>query len=388
MYFIPEYVQKVIDTLCGAGYEAYIVGGPVRDILIGNLPDDYDIATSCPPDKTMELFPKTIATGIKHGTVTVVVQEKNIEVTTYRTDGKYINHRSPEKVNFVSSINEDLSRRDFTINAMAYNKTTGIIDLFGGRDDLRQGIIRCVGKPENRFNEDALRILRAFRFAAKLGFDIEEKTLQAIKTTLHLLPGISRERIFSELSKILISQNPQVIETLINLGGLRFLGIEQASSITQLSVLPVSLPLRFYAFCKICRINAYRLCQELKTDNKLKEYCINMERLFDNGADISKVGLKHMLNMANVATVHDYLLLLEVLNGAKIRFAKTILDEIIMNREPYLTRHLALNGNDIISKGFNNEQVGIILKQLLEIVIENPKLNNKTDLTEILNNIQ
>lgn len=388
MYFIPEYVQKVINTLEDSGHEAFIVGGPVRDMLLGTTPDDFDITTSCLPDEIMGLFQKTIATGIKHGTVTVVMDNKNIEVTTYRTDGQYLNHRSPEKVNFVSSINEDLSRRDFTVNAMAYNKNSGIIDLFGGKADLKRGIIKCVGNPETRFTEDALRILRALRFAAKLNFKIEADTLQGIKKTLHLLSGISRERIFSELSKILISKKPQVIETLINLGGLKFLGIEKISLAAALSVLPSSLPIRFYAFCNICRIDANVLCRELKTDNNLKNYCLKMDRLFENGTDFSKVGLKQMLNIADINIVNEFLLLLNALKGVEISPAKERLNEIAVNNEPYLISHLELDGNDIIGSGFSNERVGIVLKQLLEKVIENPKLNNKKDLTDILNTIQ
>ena len=388
MFFIPEYVQKVVDTLMNAGYEAFIVGGPVRDLLLGNAPDDYDITTACLPDKIIELFHKTIVTGIKHGTVTVVSDGKNIEVTTFRTEGNYLNNRSPEKVNFVRNVNEDLARRDFTINAMAYSKKTGIIDLFGGRNDLKNGIIKCVGNPETRFTEDALRILRAFRFAAKLNFKIEDETLQGIIKTLHLLPNISRERVWTELNKILISKNPQIIEKLINLGGLKFLGIEKIGSACSLSVLPNNLAVRFYAFCHISSIDSLMLCQELKTDNKLKDYCIKMNRLFGCDTDFSKIGIKHMLNIADIDVLTDYFTLLKVLHNKDITAAKNLLDEIISNNEPYLISHLAINGDDVQCHGFTDKQVGIILKQLLEKVIADPKINNVKCLNDILNSIQ
>ena len=202
---IPEGAKHIIDTLLSHGFEAYIVGGCVRDMLLGRVPEDWDITTSAKPDEVKSLFRRTVDTGIEHGTVTVLIKDESFEVTTYRMDGVYEDHRHPKEVVFTPSLEEDLKRRDFTINAMAYNDEKGVIDLFGGRADLEKGIIRCVGDPNERFNEDALRMLRGIRFAGQLQFDIEEKTLAAIRNLAGTLVNISAERIRVELTKLLIS---------------------------------------------------------------------------------------------------------------------------------------------------------------------------------------
>ena len=177
---IPEQVKSIIETLEENGYEAYAVGGCVRDTLLGRVPDDWDITTSANPIQVKALFRRTIDTGIQHGTVTVMIGDDGYEVTTYRMDGEYEDHRHPKEVLFTSNLNEDLKRRDFTINAMAYNPRVGIIDLYGGREDLEKKVIRCVGEANERFDEDALRMLRGIRFAGQLQFELEEKTFLAI----------------------------------------------------------------------------------------------------------------------------------------------------------------------------------------------------------------
>lgn len=205
---IPNKVKYIIDTYYKYNQEAFMVGGCVRDSLLGLIPKDFDITTSALPNVTESLFEKTIPTGIKHGTITVVIDKENFEVTTYRTEGDYLNNRHPETVEFVTDIKEDLSRRDFTINAFAYNDKEGLIDYFNGINDLNNKIIRAVGDPNKRFQEDALRMLRAIRFSAQLDFDIEDNTYEAIKTNYHLIKNISNERIRDELCKILISNTP------------------------------------------------------------------------------------------------------------------------------------------------------------------------------------
>ena len=192
---IPNKVKYIIDTFYKNNYEAYMVGGCVRDCILGLSPKDYDITTSATPEITQSLFKKTIPTGLDHGTVTVVIEHEGFEVTTYRTEGKYIDNRRPESVSFVSDIKEDLSRRDFTINAFAYNEQSGLVDYFDGLNDLNNKIIRAVGEPNARFQEDALRMLRAIRFSSQLDFSIEDKTLSAIKENCDLIKNISVERI-------------------------------------------------------------------------------------------------------------------------------------------------------------------------------------------------
>ena len=215
---IPKDAKSIIDKLSEAGYEAYIVGGCVRDCLLGLTPDDWDITTNALPEQVGELFRRTIDTGIEHGTVTVMIGDEGYEVTTYRTDGAYSDGRHPDKVTFVPSLEEDLKRRDFTINAMAYNDSEGLVDLFGGREDIEKKLIRCVGCADERFSEDALRMMRAVRFAAKLGYGIDDEALASIKKLAPTLAKVSAERITTELTKLLVSDHPEMIETLYETG--------------------------------------------------------------------------------------------------------------------------------------------------------------------------
>lgn len=211
----PENILKAIALLESKGYSAYVVGGCVRDSVMGRAPNDWDMTTSATPDETIEVFKgfRTIATGLKHGTVTVMIDSEPVEITTMRVDGEYSDNRHPESVSFTQKIEDDLSRRDFTINAMAYNPKTGFVDPFGGQNDIKNKIIRCVGNPDTRFNEDALRIMRAIRFSSVLGFDIDEMTSQSIINNRSLLQNISNERIRVELIKMLCGKN---IEKILN----------------------------------------------------------------------------------------------------------------------------------------------------------------------------
>lgn len=215
---LPEKVQQIIKTLQSHGYEAYAVGGCVRDSLLGRTPGDWDITTSALPEETKALFDKTFDTGIEHGTITVLMGKEGFEVTTYRIDGKYEDSRHPSEVTFTRCLSEDLLRRDFTINAMAYNDEDGIVDLFDGMADLEKKVIRCVGNAEARFGEDALRIMRAVRFSAQLGFEIEEQTQAAIRKLAFSLKNISAERIQVELIKLLTSPHPEQIRLAYELG--------------------------------------------------------------------------------------------------------------------------------------------------------------------------
>lgn len=215
---LPGKVKYIIDTLIHAGYEAYAVGGCIRDSILGRIPGDWDITTSASPQQVKRLFLKTVDTGIQHGTVTVVEGKEGFEVTTYRIDGEYEDQRHPREVIFTSSLLEDLKRRDFTINAMAYNETEGLIDAFHGMEDLEKQVIRCVGNPVHRFQEDALRMMRAVRFAAQLGFTIEENTRNAILQLAPNLVKISAERIQVELVKLVVSNHPEQMRTVYELG--------------------------------------------------------------------------------------------------------------------------------------------------------------------------
>ena len=218
---VPKNVENIIGTLESHGYEAYAVGGCVRDTMLGREPQDWDITTSARPQEVKALFRRTIDTGIEHGTVTVMIGGEGYEVTTYRIDGKYSDSRHPESVTFTPELREDLRRRDFTINAMAYNDRAGVQDLFCGQEDLDAHVVRAVGEPEERFREDALRIMRCVRFAAQLGFEIDPATYAAAEKLSGTLDNISRERIREELLKILVSDHPDYVTLLQDIGALK-----------------------------------------------------------------------------------------------------------------------------------------------------------------------
>ena len=215
---IPKNAETILHILEKAGYEAYVVGGCVRDSILGRSPDDWDITTSAKPEQVKALFHRTVDTGLQHGTVTVLMEKEGYEVTTYRVDGEYEDGRHPKEVTFTASLEEDLKRRDFTINAMAYNPSSGLVDLFGGLEDIERKIIRCVGDPLERFTEDALRIMRAVRFSAQLGFAIEEETRKALKVLAPNLKHVSAERIQVELVKLLMSPHPDYLRVAYEAG--------------------------------------------------------------------------------------------------------------------------------------------------------------------------
>lgn len=215
---IPQKAEQILRTLNEAGYEAYVVGGCVRDSILDRVPGDWDITTSALPEQVKELFHRTVDTGIQHGTVTVMMGKEGFEVTTYRVDGEYHDGRHPDAVTFTRSLEEDLKRRDFTINAMAYHPEHGLVDLFGGMEDINRKIIRCVGDPVERFTEDALRMLRAVRFSAQLGFTVEENTKAALTKMSGNLEHVSAERIQTELVKLLVSDHPEKIQDAYELG--------------------------------------------------------------------------------------------------------------------------------------------------------------------------
>ena len=210
---IPQKAEQILRTLNEAGYEAYVVGGCVRDSILDRVPGDWDITTSALPEQVKELFHRTVDTGIQHGTVTVMMGKEGFEVTTYRVDGEYHDGRHPDAVTFTRSLEEDLKRRDFTINAMAYHPGHGLVDLFGGMEDINRKIISCVGDPVERFTEDALRMLRAVRFSAQLGFTVEENTKAALARMSGNLEHVSAERIQTELVKLLVSDHPDYLRT-------------------------------------------------------------------------------------------------------------------------------------------------------------------------------
>ena len=253
----PKYVLNILCALDSAGHRAVLAGGCVRDSLLGRRPSDWDIASSASPEEVLALFPRCVPTGIKHGTVTVLSGGGSVEVTAFRAEGGYSDHRRPDSVSFGCPLEADLARRDLTVNAMAMDAAGEITDPFGGRDDLRRRLLRCVGEPERRFDEDALRMLRTVRFSAQLGFDIEPRTLEAIRALAHLASGLSAERVRDELLKTLRSPAPGLVWQLVDLGLLdACLAPGDASAPREaLDVLPIYA--RLAHFCRGLELGGY-----------------------------------------------------------------------------------------------------------------------------------
>lgn len=427
---MPEQVEKIIRKLNDAGHEAYAVGGCVRDSVLGITPQDWDITTSALPYDVKALFSRTVDTGIAHGTVTVLFGKNSYEVTTYRIDGPYEDFRHPTEVAYVKNLVQDLRRRDFTINAMAYSSEKGLVDCFQGMQDLKKGIVRCVGNPVERFNEDALRMLRAVRFSAQLSFEIEEETQKAISRLASNLSKVSKERIQVELNKLLISDHPEKVISLSKLGLMaeiipefdRMLetlqntiyhnytvgehtvrvmqSIEKNHYLRWAAFLhDVGKPLsktidakgvdHFYGHSEIGRGIAEKILKRLKFDNKTINYVTRLvkhhdEKIHPNEIDVRKSIYKIgpdiypyfiKLRRADVQGKSDYAKerSLELLNYIEKTY------NLIVERQDCISlKELQVNGKDLLAAGLpSGEEIGNILEDLLKIVIENPSFNQK-----------
>ncbi len=384
MIKIPQKTEYVIEQLEENGFEAYIVGGCVRDMLLGLEPFDFDVTTSAKPEKIMEIFEKTVPTGIKHGTVTVIVDKEPIEVTTFRTESGYSDSRHPENVEFVTSLAEDLSRRDFTVNAIAYNNRSGIIDCFGSMRDLESHTLRAVGAPSKRFSEDALRILRLFRFAATLDFSIDERTLDAALNQSSGLQNISRERISAELKKTVLGKNIKAVSPLIESGALRFLRINGCPDFSKFERLNKKPTLSLFAFLYLSHCDVVAVLDELKESNINKKYATDMLRLLSSQIPKTKADLKLLLSDFSYEILTDYFELKEILSGEDLNYLKGLLNEILANNEPYLISHLKIDGEELKSFGISGKKIGKALEQLKNYVIDTPENNTKEKLLEFL----
>ena len=438
IFDIPTYVENIIDTLEDSGYEAYIVGGSVRDILIGREPHDYDINTNALPEETIEVFKeyKTLEIGKKFGTIVVVQNEGIVEVTTFRSDGEYVDGRRPEEVYFSKEIKDDLSRRDFTINAMAYNKKIGLIDYFDGRGYLKHKLIKTVGDPQDRFKEDYLRVIRAVRFATELEFFIEDETYKACKDYSQYLSHISIERVRDELFKILLSNYPSYgIRLLKDTGILEVILPEIMESIDfdqhnphhdkdvfehTLAVLDNTSPIlhlrlaalfhdigkprtftldddgigHFYGHDKIGSDIAKEILKRLKSPNDLidKVYTL-IDKHMTQHDNFKEKGLKRLISKVGEKEIFTLLELqkadiLGTNDNVDIEYLvdrENKIEEIINREEVYEKKQLAIDGNDVIELGYKQgELIGEILDYLLEEVLENPELNHKEILIDIV----
>lgn len=433
---LPDKVHKIINTLEAAGYEAYAVGGCVRDSILGRKPDDWDITTLAKPEEIKRLFPRTIDTGIRHGTVTVMLDKEGFEVTTYRIDGDYEDGRHPKEVTFTASLEEDLKRRDFTINAMAYNEHQGLVDLYGGLADMEAGMIRCVGDAKERFTEDALRMMRAVRFSAQLGYRIEEATKTAITALASDLQKISAERIQAELIKLVISAHPDYLRIAYETGitaqilpefdlcmetpqnnlhhcytvGEHILHAMQAiepDKVLRLGMLfhdigkPQTMTVDEEGITHNKKHPAVgaemtkKILRRLKFDNDTTEKVVKLVLYHDQDIGATQAGVRRAMNRigedifpmlfavhrADISAQSDYMREEKL---RKFSYIEELYDTVRSQGDAVSLKDLAITGRDLIAQGMKpGREIGAVLQSLLEQVLEDPSLNTPEQLLEI-----
>lgn len=433
---LPDKVHTIIETLSEAGYEAYAVGGCIRDSVLGKTPNDWDITTSAKPEEMKRLFARTVDTGIKHGTVTVLMDKEGFEVTTYRIDGVYEDGRHPREVTFTANLEEDLKRRDFTINAMAYNEQAGLVDIFGGIQDIERGVIRCVGNAEERFTEDALRMLRAVRFSAQLGYQIEEDTKDAIRKLAPNLRLISAERIQAELVKLVVSDHPDYLRTAYETGITRQIlpefdlcmerpqhnphhcySVGEHILHSMMEIEPdkvLRLGMLFHDIGKpqtmtvddmgishnkghadVGEKMTSRILHRLKFDNDTIYKVTRIVRYHDQEVGDSPAGVRRAVNrvgeeifrMLFAVKRADILAQSEYQRKEKLEklaYIKELYDEICRKQECMSLKELAVTGTDLIALGIApGKEIGVLLNELLEIVLEEPERNTREELLRI-----
>lgn len=391
---LPDKILAVIDRLAIGGYRGYAVGGCVRDMLMGKEPHDFDITTDAFPSETRECFSDcdVILTGLKHGTVTVVFDRENIEITTFRADGEYLDNRHPSEVTFVRNIAEDLSRRDFTVNAMAYNPEVGLVDMFDGVSDIERKIIRCVGVPDERFNEDGLRILRAMRFASVLGFEIEEKTAESLIRNRKLLHNISSERIYSEFTKLLLGDGAKKIITEFYPVVFELFGAIPRENFEALERCPKHHAIRYAAlFSHLDSPKAGEKMRFLKTDNEtlrlVKKLVDNLPKSLPSVS--SERFEKDVMHLISQNGYSDLEMMIELKRAFESE-SREVLDGVssVMDRAKKESacisiNQLAIGGKDLAEIGVpKSPKMGEILKDLLHLVIEGEVENEREALLE------
>lgn len=429
---LPETIKFVLGKLEKNGFSAYAVGGAVRDYILGNPATDWDVTTSALPDETEKVFSgfKVIKTGIKHGTVTVIVNGCPVEITTFRKESGYTDNRHPDNVEFVSDLAEDLKRRDFTVNSLAYNEKEGLIDLYGGLSDLKNEIIRTVGDPRERFSEDALRILRAVRFSSKLGFTIEEKTYAAAKELKENLKNVSAERIFSEFTKTLCGKNVKnallfyhEIITEIIPEMKPCVGFEQHSKwhlydvyehiVRSVEYIRPTAELRFtmffhdigkpdcfftrdgeghfYGHPEVSAEKTDKILRRLKAPTAFREEVVFLVKNHDVRLSDSEIKNRKKLN--EIGKERFFLLLdvkkadnaaqgtaLAEKEGKEIDKIRAIAEKIIENGEVYDIKQLKISGEDLIKTGFSGKEIGEEMEKLLNACMENNLGNDEESL--------
>lgn len=436
---IPTEIEEVLETLHHHGFEGYIVGGAVRDTLLGRPVSDYDVTTNARPEQVKSLFEKTIDTGLQHGTVTVRLNGRSIEVTTYRVDGKYADHRRPEAVSFSASLRDDAARRDFTINAMAYSPQGGIRDFFGGQADLTARVVRTVGDADQRFSEDALRMLRAVRFACQLGFTIHPQTIASVNQNVSLMRYISGERIKQELDKALVSDHPDALMTIPALiqevlpqlyicfqtpqnspHHAYTVGVHTFKSIQAICPDPVlrwtmllhdlGKPFarttdpsgrdHFKGHPLMSAVIAGHIMNRLHFSNADRKRILTLIQYHDEYLVADRIRIKQWLRCLGSRELFLDLWAVQYADAAAqapdtipqkhavLQQVADIFHDIERNGEPYLIRHLAVNGSDLLAAGVKQTAIGNTLNRLLDTVIRRPNDNiGDILLQEVKNNV-
>lgn len=384
-FALPAHVAQCCAALRRTGHRAHPVGGCVRDLLLGRAPGDWDVCTSALPEQTTALFPRTVPTGARHGTITVLTGGGPIEVTTFRREGAYSDGRHPDAVAFGVSLADDLSRRDFTVNAMALDGDGSVIDLFGGRSDLALKTIRCVGEPDLRFSEDALRMLRAVRFSAQLRFGLHEGTAAAIRRLAHLTARLSPERIHAEVEKTLLSSSPETAGTLFAFGLIPGLPAGRPCCMTALAGLPAEPLPRWAGLCGALLKSgmtgsAAGFLTALRSGGRTLRACAAGEGLWRGGLPDDPAGWRHAL----VRLGPDACRAAAAMDGPE---ALLRLDEVLACRPCIAVRQLALSGGELAELGFTGPAIGAAQRRLLSHVLDHPEDNRAPRLRELLDQL-
>ena len=386
----------VLERLEDSGHKAYLVGGCLRDMMMGRQPHDFDIATSAEPETVMSIFSdfEVIPTGIKHGTVTVMIDGEPIEITTFRKDSDYSDGRRPDSITFTDKVEDDLSRRDFTINAMAFGLDGEIVDPFGGKSDIKSRVIRTVGSAEDRFSEDGLRILRAIRFASVLGFTIERETKEAIHKLSRMLDKVSFERVFSEMSKIILSEKPSVqfreFKDVFSRVAPELAEIKDFEhTLETLDRVEPELALRFTALLHtLGEEQADSVLRNLKSDGVTIQKVTKLIRFFDTDIDSSKVAIKKLMSEMGESDFFSLIKLKiadEPEKTVELEKAKQIAERVIADKECFKLKDMAVKGDDLIKSGMAmGPEIGKTLSMLLDKVISEEVANDKDSLMQII----
>lgn len=382
---IPANPLWILTKLLDAGYAAYVVGGCVRDALLGIVPNDWDICTAASPDEIKAVFAgcKTIDVGIRHGTVAIALDNIPYEVTTFRTDGTYADHRRPDSVRFVTDVKEDLLRRDFTVNAMAYNPTVGLVDICGGQADLKNKVLRTVGNADKRFGEDALRMMRCLRFAATYGFEIHRETASAVVRGKDALANIAVERLNMEFSKLLcgmgaggiLAAYKQVLLVFLpELGAVCHSVYRDCTDL--IANTPAILPMRLAVlFSFLPQEQLVGLLKRLKYSNRVTQDTVQYHG-FTKPLPVTRTGVKLLLWEMGVDAL-ERVLVLKQLSGENVDYVKQVLNQVKKNGECFTIQDLALDGGTLAAMGYRGKEISGTLQALLLLVIEEKAENTR-----------